>query len=239
MTLNVFPFSATRKKLFEIARTFSEKTKRRKSKRRMLLKHQSYPLLYVAHIIWLTFHFVVKLMFQSSKIATPYLLTYHVHMPFKKWKFNSLIQKIKAFYFDSKSYSINSWLEWRHPRHNVILFCLSAVSLFTACMSSESHMEESKILPPKDAFTPSKSWNIYIKHCHTLLIPLLLRFLLHTSPAMDQLRQTLICLSTSMNHDTDLVCKVTVLVFLMKTFQTGHSQLYSQSPWWCRRKPLW
>ncbi|XP_062329611.1 CUE domain-containing protein 1b [Osmerus eperlanus] len=31
---------STRKKLFEIARTFSEKTKRRKSKRRMLLKHQ-------------------------------------------------------------------------------------------------------------------------------------------------------------------------------------------------------
>ncbi|XP_042342161.1 CUE domain-containing protein 1b isoform X2 [Plectropomus leopardus] len=33
--------TATRKKLFEIARTFSEKTKRRKSKRRMLLKHHS------------------------------------------------------------------------------------------------------------------------------------------------------------------------------------------------------
>nr|XP_043888624.1 CUE domain-containing protein 1b [Solea senegalensis]XP_043888626.1 CUE domain-containing protein 1b [Solea senegalensis]XP_043888627.1 CUE domain-containing protein 1b [Solea senegalensis] len=32
---------STRKKLFEIARTFSEKTKRRKTKRRMLLKHQS------------------------------------------------------------------------------------------------------------------------------------------------------------------------------------------------------
>ncbi|XP_070685613.1 CUE domain-containing protein 1b isoform X1 [Pempheris klunzingeri] len=32
---------STRKKLFEIARTFSEKTKRRKSKRRMLLKHHS------------------------------------------------------------------------------------------------------------------------------------------------------------------------------------------------------
>ncbi|XP_072312505.1 CUE domain-containing protein 1b isoform X2 [Eucyclogobius newberryi] len=31
---------STRKKLFEIARTFSEKTKRRKSKRRTLLKHQ-------------------------------------------------------------------------------------------------------------------------------------------------------------------------------------------------------
>lgn len=35
--------SATRKKLFEIARTFSEKTKRRKSKRKVLLKHHSYP----------------------------------------------------------------------------------------------------------------------------------------------------------------------------------------------------
>ncbi|XP_063762931.1 CUE domain-containing protein 1b [Eleginops maclovinus] len=32
---------STRKKLFEIARTFSEKTKRRKSKRKMLLKHHS------------------------------------------------------------------------------------------------------------------------------------------------------------------------------------------------------
>uniref|UniRef100_A0A8C4DD13 CUE domain containing 1b n=1 Tax=Dicentrarchus labrax TaxID=13489 RepID=A0A8C4DD13_DICLA len=32
---------STRKKLFEIARTFSEKTRRRKSKRRMLLKHHS------------------------------------------------------------------------------------------------------------------------------------------------------------------------------------------------------
>ncbi|XP_034024469.1 CUE domain-containing protein 1-like isoform X2 [Thalassophryne amazonica] len=32
---------STRKKLFEIARTFSEKTKRKKSKRRMLLKHHS------------------------------------------------------------------------------------------------------------------------------------------------------------------------------------------------------
>uniref|UniRef100_A0A3P8V4L2 CUE domain containing 1b n=1 Tax=Cynoglossus semilaevis TaxID=244447 RepID=A0A3P8V4L2_CYNSE len=32
---------STRKKLFEIARTFSEKTKRRKSKKRMLLKHHS------------------------------------------------------------------------------------------------------------------------------------------------------------------------------------------------------
>ncbi|KAM9852983.1 CUE domain-containing protein 1b [Aulostomus maculatus] len=32
---------STRKKLFEIARTFSEKTKRRKSKRKTLLKHQS------------------------------------------------------------------------------------------------------------------------------------------------------------------------------------------------------
>ncbi|XP_061781485.1 CUE domain-containing protein 1b [Nerophis lumbriciformis] len=32
---------STRKKLFEIAKTFSEKTKRRKSKRRMLLKHHS------------------------------------------------------------------------------------------------------------------------------------------------------------------------------------------------------
>ncbi|XP_028321240.1 CUE domain-containing protein 1b [Gouania willdenowi] len=32
---------STRKKLFEIARTFSEKTKRRKSKRRTLLKHNS------------------------------------------------------------------------------------------------------------------------------------------------------------------------------------------------------
>lgn len=39
----VFSPSATRKKLFEIARTFSEKTKRRKSKRRVLLKHHSYP----------------------------------------------------------------------------------------------------------------------------------------------------------------------------------------------------
>lgn len=35
--------SATRKKLFEIARTFSEKTKRRRSKRKVLLKHHSYP----------------------------------------------------------------------------------------------------------------------------------------------------------------------------------------------------
>lgn len=39
----VFSPSATRKKLFEIARTFSEKTKRRKSKRKVLLKHHSYP----------------------------------------------------------------------------------------------------------------------------------------------------------------------------------------------------
>lgn len=43
MTLNVFSPTATRKKLFEIARTFSEKTKRRKSKRKVLLKHHSYP----------------------------------------------------------------------------------------------------------------------------------------------------------------------------------------------------
>nr|XP_055052810.1 CUE domain-containing protein 1b isoform X2 [Misgurnus anguillicaudatus] len=34
---------STRKKLFEIARGFSEKTKRRKSKRRTLLRHHSYP----------------------------------------------------------------------------------------------------------------------------------------------------------------------------------------------------
>ncbi|KAK1786034.1 hypothetical protein P4O66_017758, partial [Electrophorus voltai] len=34
---------STRKKLFEIARGFSEKTKRRKSKRKTLLKHHSYP----------------------------------------------------------------------------------------------------------------------------------------------------------------------------------------------------
>ncbi|XP_057694441.1 CUE domain-containing protein 1b isoform X2 [Corythoichthys intestinalis] len=41
---------STRKKLFEIAKTFSEKTKRRKSKRRPLLKHHSYPdLLGTAH----------------------------------------------------------------------------------------------------------------------------------------------------------------------------------------------
>lgn len=45
MTLNVFSPTATRKKLFEIARTFSEKTKRRKSKRKVLLKHHSYPFL--------------------------------------------------------------------------------------------------------------------------------------------------------------------------------------------------
>ncbi|TNN80770.1 CUE domain-containing protein 1 [Liparis tanakae] len=41
---------STRKKLFEIARTFSEKTKRRKSKRKLLLKHHSYSLLYLGHI---------------------------------------------------------------------------------------------------------------------------------------------------------------------------------------------
>ncbi|CAF93225.1 unnamed protein product, partial [Tetraodon nigroviridis] len=34
---------STRKKLFEIARTFSEKTKRRKSRRKVLLKRHSYP----------------------------------------------------------------------------------------------------------------------------------------------------------------------------------------------------
>lgn len=34
---------ATRRKLFELARAFSEKTKMRKSKRKHLLKHQSYP----------------------------------------------------------------------------------------------------------------------------------------------------------------------------------------------------
>ncbi|TRY89256.1 hypothetical protein DNTS_022908 [Danionella cerebrum] len=34
---------STRKKLFEIARSFSEKTRRKKSKRRGLAKHQSYP----------------------------------------------------------------------------------------------------------------------------------------------------------------------------------------------------
>ncbi|XP_067288718.1 CUE domain-containing protein 1a isoform X2 [Pseudorasbora parva] len=34
---------STRKKLFEIARSFSEKTKRKKSKKRALPKHQSYP----------------------------------------------------------------------------------------------------------------------------------------------------------------------------------------------------
>lgn len=34
---------ATRKKLFELARAFSEKTKMRKSKRKHLLKHQVYP----------------------------------------------------------------------------------------------------------------------------------------------------------------------------------------------------
>ncbi|KAF3847265.1 hypothetical protein F7725_020293, partial [Dissostichus mawsoni] len=39
--LGYFSPLATRKKLFEIARTFSEKTKRRKSKRKMLLKHHS------------------------------------------------------------------------------------------------------------------------------------------------------------------------------------------------------
>lgn len=35
---------ATQRKLFELARAFSEKTKMRKSKRKHLLKHQSYPL---------------------------------------------------------------------------------------------------------------------------------------------------------------------------------------------------
>ena len=34
---------ATQRKLFELARAFSEKTKMRKSKRKHLLKHQSYP----------------------------------------------------------------------------------------------------------------------------------------------------------------------------------------------------
>uniref|UniRef100_A0A8C8LMA8 CUE domain-containing protein n=1 Tax=Oncorhynchus tshawytscha TaxID=74940 RepID=A0A8C8LMA8_ONCTS len=34
---------STRKKLFEVARAFSEKTRRRKTKRRALLKHHSYP----------------------------------------------------------------------------------------------------------------------------------------------------------------------------------------------------
>ncbi|XP_052423543.1 CUE domain-containing protein 1a isoform X3 [Carassius gibelio] len=34
---------STRKKLFEIARSFSEKTRRKKSKKRVLPKHQSYP----------------------------------------------------------------------------------------------------------------------------------------------------------------------------------------------------
>lgn len=36
-------FAATRKKLFEIAKSFSEKTRRRKTKKRALLKHHSYP----------------------------------------------------------------------------------------------------------------------------------------------------------------------------------------------------
>lgn len=40
---DVFSPSATRKKLFEIARAFSDKTKRRRSRRRVLLKHHSYP----------------------------------------------------------------------------------------------------------------------------------------------------------------------------------------------------
>lgn len=35
--------AATRKKLFEIAKSFSEKTRRRKTKKRALLKHRSYP----------------------------------------------------------------------------------------------------------------------------------------------------------------------------------------------------
>ncbi|KAM3875391.1 CUE domain-containing protein 1b [Diretmus argenteus] len=42
---------STRKKLFEIARTFSEKTKRRKSKRRMLLKHQLGPANSTANLL--------------------------------------------------------------------------------------------------------------------------------------------------------------------------------------------
>lgn len=49
--------SATRKKLFEIARTFSEKTKRRKSKRKVLLKHHSYPQ-EPAHLLCLCRSFV-------------------------------------------------------------------------------------------------------------------------------------------------------------------------------------
>ncbi|XP_056323190.1 CUE domain-containing protein 1a isoform X5 [Danio aesculapii] len=43
---------STRKKLFEIARSFSEKTRRKKSKKRALAKHQSYP----AHISSLDSH---------------------------------------------------------------------------------------------------------------------------------------------------------------------------------------
>lgn len=41
--LQVSLLPATRRKLFELARAFSEKTKMRKSKRKHLLKHQSYP----------------------------------------------------------------------------------------------------------------------------------------------------------------------------------------------------
>lgn len=47
--------AATRKKLFEIARTFSEKTKRRKSKRKVLLKHHSYPFCQFEKLASVTF----------------------------------------------------------------------------------------------------------------------------------------------------------------------------------------
>ncbi|MGH0190014.1 UNVERIFIED_CONTAM: hypothetical protein FKN15_041406, partial [Acipenser sinensis] len=42
--------AATRKKLFEIARSFSEKTKMRKPKRKALLKHQAYPFGFMKEI---------------------------------------------------------------------------------------------------------------------------------------------------------------------------------------------
>lgn len=56
-------FTATRKKLFEIAKSFSEKTRRRKTKKRALLKHQSYPpatpsITFAPSVFLLTLHLV-------------------------------------------------------------------------------------------------------------------------------------------------------------------------------------
>ena len=64
----LFSCVATRKKLFEIARTFSEKTKRKKSKRRTLLKHHSYPS---SRIIWTCFIIINNINIQAQHHLGP------------------------------------------------------------------------------------------------------------------------------------------------------------------------